>query len=298
MTSQDKFQEYQTHEELEETCLTHGVSLWKIFPPKREIAPFCPVCMQEIIDNEVQAATKQALDGLEEVETYQVLERDSIIPSELKNATFQTFRAQTKQEQEFVNAMKRYTKEYLEGRKGNLVISGDTGIGKSHLALSLARGLNEAFRGQEEPKSILFVTFSDMVSQIQNGWQYGKGASMTEQEAIEKLTRVDFLILDDLGAKNAVLKPKSDWEQDFLFKVLNARDITIVTTNLTMEELRQIYNSRNHSRLSKGLVGHLLNLENIKDKRPTQNSPQATRTPLFERLAHGVADNTRERKRG
>ena len=23
MTSQDKFQEYQTHEELEETCLTH-----------------------------------------------------------------------------------------------------------------------------------------------------------------------------------------------------------------------------------------------------------------------------------
>lgn len=86
-----------------------------------------------------------------------------------------------------------------------------------------------------------------------------------------KLLNVDYLIIDDLGAKNAVIKHKSDWEQDLLFDVLNNRENTIFNTNLDSDELKIVYNERNYSRILKGLEGNTFKVFGIKDKRYSIN---------------------------
>lgn len=136
--------------------------------------------------------------------------------------------------------------KYLNGMAGNTIITGDTGIGKSHLSAAMAKAINE-------------------------GWNYGKGAKLTENQAKEQLTAVDFLILDDLGAKNAIISPKSDWEQDFLFDILNNRERTIINTNLNSGELKTVYNARNYSRILKGAEGNTFKAFGIQDKRYSVN---------------------------
>ena len=88
---------------------------------------------------------------------------------------------------------------------------------------------------------------------------------------LKKLINVDFLIIDDLGAKNGTISPKSDWEQDFLFDIINNRETTIFNTNLDSSELRTVYNARNSSRILKGLEGNIFKAFTIKDKRYTIN---------------------------
>lgn len=94
------------------------------------------------------------------------------------------------------------------------------------------------------------------------------------------LKSVDYLILDDLGAKNAIIKPKSDWEQDLLFDILNSRENTIINTNLSGSELKTVYNERNYSRILKGLEGNSFKSFTIKDKRYSINRlKQEEQTP-------------------
>ena len=139
----------------------------------------------------------------------------------------------------------------------------------------MAKALNEGYKVKGEPKSVLFVNLTEIIKQIKEGWNYGKGASLTEFEAVERMKNADFLILDDLGAKNATVSPKSDWEQDLLFDVLNSRENTIINTNLNATELKTVYNERNYSRILKGLEGNSFKSFTIKDKRYSINSLKA-----------------------
>ena len=193
--------------------------------------------------------------------------RDSVIPDELKTATFDNFIVETQEEKQLLAFAQNQVKKYLEGMNGNTLITGSTGVGKSHLSVAMAKAINEGSKAKNEPKSVLFVTFTDIVNKIQDGWSYGKNAALTKSDAMELLKKPDYLIIDDLGAKNAVIKPKNDWEQDLLFDILNNRENTIINTNLSGDELKTVYNERNYSRILKGLEGNSFRIYSIKDKR-------------------------------
>ena len=185
----------------------------------------------------------------------------------MKSATFENFIAETPEEKQLLAFAKGQVQKYLDGMAGNTLITGSTGVGKSHLSYAMAKAINEGYRAKNEPKSVLFISLTEIIKEIKNGWNYGRHASLTEHEALNLMTSVDYLILDDLGAKNAEIKPKGDWEQDFLFDILNNRDTTIINTNLSGDELRKVYNERNTSRILKGLDGNSFKVFGIKDKR-------------------------------
>lgn len=237
----------------------------------RKLEPFCPECEQEQIAMTEQKILEEASNRQRYVTTYNVLMRDSTVPEELSGATFENFRAATAEEKQLLEFAKGQAEKYLVGLKANTLITGSTGIGKSHLSIAMAKAINEGYRAKGEPKSVLFVNLTELIKKIKEGWNYGQGAKLTEFEAVELLKSVDYLILDDLGAKNAIIKPKSDWEQDLLFDVLNSRENTIINTNLSGEELKVVYNERNYSRILKGLEGNSFKSFTIKDKRYSIN---------------------------
>lgn len=260
---------------LEEVCPVHNVHLQQLNKvvviagedePRKPI-PYCPECVKEGIARKSQSELEKLKNKELYANTYNVLERDSTIPKELKTATFDSFIANTPEERQLLTFAKQQANKYLNGMVGNTLITGGTGIGKSHLSVSIAKAINEGYRAKNEPKSVLFISLTEIIKEIKEGWNYGRGAKLTEAEAVKLLTEVDYLILDDLGAKNATLNPKSDWEQDFLFDILNNRENTIINTNLSGSELKKVYNERNASRILKGLEGNTFKAFGIKDKR-------------------------------
>ncbi|NQS64753.1 ATP-binding protein, partial [Streptococcus suis] len=195
---------------LDELCEKHGTPLWQ-FPymsrGQEHISKMCQVCTQEGIALTEQETLEVARNRQRYVTTYNVLIRDSTVPEELREATFENFKAETAEEKQMLEFARGQVEKYKQGMTGNTLITGQTGIGKSHLSFAMAKALNEYFKEIGEPKSVLFVSLTEIIKQIKNGWNYGKGANLTEFDAVEQLTKVDFLILDDLGAKNATIAP-------------------------------------------------------------------------------------------
>jgi DNA replication protein DnaC len=112
-----------------------------------------------------------------------------------------------------------------------LLFSGDTGVGKTHLAVGVLRELVEAkgVRGQ-------FWDFHELIREIKSS--YDPETKTTELQVLEPVVEMGVLVLDDLGAWKM-----TDWMNDTLFYILNSRYMakrpTIITTNyqdVTREE--------------------------------------------------------------
>lgn len=73
------------------------------------------------------------------LEAYRVFERDSTVTNEILNATFENFKAETPKEKAAKDFAIKQAKQYLDGMRGNTIITGPPGVGKSHLAYVLGR---------------------------------------------------------------------------------------------------------------------------------------------------------------
>jgi dnaC protein len=177
--------------------------------------------------------------------TYYVLDKNSIIPSGLKQASFTNFTVSNEIDQKAKNYAMRLVSHYLHDGKGNALIMGKAGRGKSHLAMAVASKLNADWKANNLPKSILFINLPALFVKIQNSFNRKEG--MTSNEWLELLKKVDYLILDDLGRSD-----NAQWKQDFLYSLLDERDKTIITTNLVGSEMKSLFETGLVSRITKG----------------------------------------------
>ncbi|HEV2426055.1 MAG TPA: ATP-binding protein [Terriglobia bacterium] len=104
-----------------------------------------------------------------------------------------------------------------------LVFTGPTGVGKTHLAVAVLRGLVE--RGFE----CLFVDFRELLQQIRES--YDPVADTTELRLLQPVIESEVLLLDELVAANP-----SDWLKERLAYIINARynqkKVMLITTTL------------------------------------------------------------------
>jgi DNA replication protein DnaC len=103
-----------------------------------------------------------------------------------------------------------------------LLLTGNVGVGKTHLAVSILKGLTE--RGF----SCLFYEFGSLLKEIQDS--YNPSTHTSELGVLNPVLNVEILVLDELGAS----KP-TDWVRDTMAHVINSRyndkKLTIFTTN-------------------------------------------------------------------
>ncbi len=103
-----------------------------------------------------------------------------------------------------------------------LLFMGSVGVGKTHLAVSILKGLTE--RGF----SCLFYEFGSLLKEIQDS--YNPNTQSSELGVLSPVLSTDVLVLDELGAS----KP-TDWVRDTMAHVINTRynerKFTIFTTN-------------------------------------------------------------------
>lgn len=175
--------------------------------------------------------------------SYKVFSNNSIVSDELKNANLENYNITDPFDEKAIKFTKRIARHYFKGGEGNTVFIGVPGVGKSHLTISMARSLNDTFKKYNEPKSIVFMPVNRIFSKIKSSFN-NKSSVFTEDYAIDFLSKVDYLFLDDLGKESSMsnqIKPASDWVQSVLFSILDQRKNTIINTNFSRDQLLKIY---------------------------------------------------------
>lgn len=175
----------------------------------------------------------------------------SLYDSELAEASFDNFEAKTHAQKEDLEFAVQQTADYKGGKVGNVVLIGDVGVGKSHLAYSMIKELTK-----DSDKTAAFVNVVDLLAKL-------KADFKSESDYVYRLNSIDYLVLDDLGTEKA-----SEWSAGVIYSVLNARDKTIITTNLEPKFLAQKYGKRLYSRIFKGSTKKdVYRMQNQKDER-------------------------------
>ena len=276
---ENKFEQYNNRKISDKVCEVHHVNYWQISTPirgskERNTQEFCPECTKELIERQDREGVNNSLNAETYLKTYNVLMRDSTIPRELKEASFENFIAETAEERQLLEFAKGQVEKYLDGMTGNTLFTGSTGIGKSHLSVAIAKAINEGYKAKGEPKSVLFVNLTEILRRVRESFN---APTSLEGHYSRMLKEVDYLVLDDLGIKSdkASSKGKSVWEEEFVFDILSNRDKTIITTNLSNTEIASLYSDRVASRIRTGLEGNFFKSFTIKDKRYTINSLKA-----------------------
>ena len=126
-----------------------------------------------------------------------------------------------------------------EGR--GLWLEGDTGTGKTTLAMLVSKQALEAGR------SVAIYSLPRLLGRIRRTFD-GSPGEQSYSELFERLTSVDLLHLDDLGAEN-----RTDWVLEQLYALVNERyerqRSLVVTTNLDIDDLAAQIGMRMVSRL-------------------------------------------------
>lgn len=235
----------------DDVCEKHNEKLIKIGNRKA----VCISCVKEKVDKKESAIVKKEVERDHKRKTIDVLKKDSIVfDDDILTATFDNFDVTNEETEKAKEQARMAAYQYLDkNNKFNTLLTGTPGTGKSHLAMSILKAVND---NAKEPTSCLFISTNELMRRIKDSFN-NKDSFYTENRMIELLSNVDLLVLDDLGSESVFrsnnINEATNYTQNVLFGVLDRRKRTIITTNLNSQELAEIYNEKIVSRICKNL---------------------------------------------
>ena len=166
----------------------------------------------------------------------------SVIPARYRGVSFERPPV-TEIDAMIVRAVRAFCDEIgdkLAAGRG-LWLMGDVGTGKTTLAMLVSKAALESGR------SVAIYSLPKLLARVRRTYDADPGED-SYLELFERLTSVDLLHIDDLGAEK-----RSDWVLEQLYALVNeryeAQRSMLVTTNLDQGELEEQIGARTVSRL-------------------------------------------------
>ena len=141
-----------------------------------------------------------------------------------------------------LNLCQRYSGNWQKVRENgySILMFGNPGTGKSHLACSIVRSLLPGI-------TALYTRVPDLISYIRSQWR--SDSQESEHSAKRRFIDLDLLVLDEIGVQAG-----SSNEQNLLFEVIDARlsenKPTIFITNLMPKALADVLGDRVMDRIN------------------------------------------------
>jgi DNA replication protein DnaC len=167
----------------------------------------------------------------------------SVIPRKFQGVSFERPPVSTEIEPMVVS----YVRSWVDGLEANLEagrglwLMGDTGTGKTTLAMLVSKA------ALEDSRSVAIYSLPKLLARIRRTYDSEPGGD-SYLSFFERLTSVDLLHIDDLGAEK-----RSDWVLEQLYALVNeryeAQRSMLVTTNLDQQQLEEQIGPRTVSRL-------------------------------------------------
>lgn len=160
-----------------------------------------------------------------------------------RNCTFETFVVQSPEQKAVFDVCLEYAQTFAEKAFPTgacLILSGNPGTGKNHLATAIARLV------MDSGFSVMQTTAHEVIMRIRETW--GKTSVASEREVVRIFGDADLLILDEVGKQ---FGGKGD--EVHLFEVVNQRYLevkpTIVLSNETQEGIEDYLGTAAFDRL-------------------------------------------------
>lgn len=203
----------------------------------------CPVCLdikaKELKQREALQNHQSAMD--------ENLKRAGI-PSLYQTIDFDSWKVTDKRQLPKIVRVRAYADELFDYKQAkNLVLSGSTGTGKSHIISCIVK-----YVAQNKLIRIRFMSSAAVMGRITDSRDF-KSRTEYESEILDQLGNIPVLVLDDVGAKDDI-----KGRQDLFFTIIdrryNSHFPTLITTNLSHEQLREYIGDRAFDRLTQRCV--------------------------------------------
>lgn len=237
-------------------CSIHGEYIQTTYKNGRITK--CPDCERENEEQRIADENTKLKEAAEKRKSRRIDELlgNSGIPKRFQGKTFDNYQLiedNAKQEEVF-NRVVAFSEEFKPSSEESkpsqehsgrcIVMIGDTGTGKSHLACAVASHVIKKYCGTAR-----FTSVSEINRLVRESKGYN--AKYSETEVIEAFGNYDLLIVDEVGIQSG-----SDAESRALFDVFNARyqnmKSTIVISNLNQAQVKEALGQRIFDRLKEG----------------------------------------------
>lgn len=146
--------------------------------------------------------------------------------------------------------MQKFVDKLKESKIKTILITGLVGVGKTHL---LECVVNEAV------KQNYFVNYTTAFNFNQDMLAYHLAELSEKKTILDKYLNCDLLCIDDLGTENILKNVTVEYLYLILSERLNRGKPIVMTTNLNLEQIEQVYDDRILSRLTHKLTGLVFN---------------------------------------
>lgn len=192
------------------------------------------------------AIAKAALKQKKRVKQAQIaarFEMHSMLNASLTRARFESYETESESLQDTKEKLMEYAAKFDPAQSESILLVGSTGVGKSHLAVSVAKAL------MDKGYQALFLSVPKLFTKIKQ--TYNSELAFNEADILTFIERVDLFVLDDVGTEYKKKKTGDSWADTKLFEILDGRagKPTIYTTNLDGNKLRERMTERNFSRM-------------------------------------------------
>lgn len=232
-------------EPVNRACDKHGEyrstgHLLTLVKPPREIWSECPGCKTER-EQATQAAAEATRQAALKTRVESMLVQ-AAIPPRFIGKTFDNYRAENDGQARVLKVCREYAENFPQHlrRGGSLILSGQPGTGKSHLAGAILQSILPRHVG-------VYVTLMDLIRTLRDTWR--RDSEITETQMLARLQAVPLLVIDEIGVQYG-----TDGERAILFDVLDRRYRelmpSILMTNLGKDEFRTAIGDRVFDRLT------------------------------------------------
>lgn len=186
----------------------------------------------------------------------QLLYKDRSQKNQTEKENFETFRTDLYDDKEkdeltgltpfeniqmILNKAKNFVKDF-DAKKGNLLLYGNTGVGKTFLINCIYKELTESAH------AVIYLTAYELFAELEKITFKHSIPPEEASQRMDSLLECELLVIDDLGSELS-----NSFTTSQLFHIVNERHLKnrsiIISTNLSIADLKEQYGERIFSRL-------------------------------------------------